>query len=73
MGTRAGDVVIWRNEDVSVCYVAVVKEDDERPEHFRIRWQPKEERAAEVFAAKWIENTGGRILDWSGVGDPTPR
>jgi hypothetical protein len=73
MSTKAGDVVIWRNEDVARCYVAVVKENDERPEQFRIRWQPKVESEAEAFAAKWIKGTGGRILDWNGVDDPTPR
>jgi hypothetical protein len=73
MRTRAGDVVIWRNDDESVCYVAIVKEDDERPEQFRIRWQPKHTADAEAFAHRWTEGTGGRILDWNGVGDPTPR
>ena len=73
MSTKAGDVVIWRNEDVAVCYVAIVKEDGERPEQFRIRWQPKAESEAEAFAARWTQGTGGRILDWNGVDDPTPR
>ena len=73
MRTRAGDVVIWRNEDVSVCYVAIVKEDDERPEQFRIRWQAKDAAEAESFAARWVKGTGGRILDWNGVDDPTAR
>ena len=71
MNTKAGDVVIWEKDSVSLCQVAVVHDDGEQPSSFGNRWQTKSRANAEEFARSLISQTGGRILVWDGSGEPT--
>ena len=34
MRTKSGDVIFRRTDGISPCYVAVVRDDEEEPEHF---------------------------------------
>ena len=73
MSTRAGDVVIWHVSDASTRQVAIVYTDNEQPQNFGTRWRVMGGQDAEAYAAHFVEETGGRIHDWYGYGEPIPR
>jgi len=67
-----GDVVIWRLPGLSVCNLTVIREDGEQLEGLNGRWQVLSAREADAFARRWIDETGGRILEWDGIAEPYP-
>jgi len=73
MRTRLGDVVIWRLQGLSACGVVLIREDGEQIEGLEGRWQLTSEKQADIFARRWVNETGGRILEWDGSGEPLPR